>query len=447
MHTGDVDMSDSDKRATGVATERLDPQPFLVSKANDFDAFRASVVDAASVSGGLWITYLGILFYLLIAIGSVTHKDLFLESPIRLPFMNVDLPMTGFFSLGPLLFVVVHAYVLLHFVMLAGKIEDLDRVLITQIVDREEQTKLRRQLPANIFIQLLAGPSEVRDGLIGGCLWLIALISLVIGPVLLLMFFEVQFLPYHSGPVTWWQRIAVGIDLGLIWMFWPAIALRKSEVVPMAQRRFRIARKIQHVGTISIMLILTLGSPTLVLLVATFRGEDLRSLVKIPGSDILIDGELNKKTLLPDSPFSSLLILPRFDAVGQAKVDSKEKLEYVPQTILVKGRNLQGINLKLADLRKANLIASDFTGGDLGSADLTNAQLDLANLINAQLDYVHLAGASLKNANLTGANLNGAFNLTQEQLGEACGRPALLPPGLTLDKPCPEKPPPAAQSK
>jgi len=208
----------------------------------------------------------------------------------------------------------------------------------------------------------------------------------------------------------------------------------------MAQRRFRIARKIQHVGTIGIMLILTLGSPTLVLLVATFRGEELRGLVKIPGSNIFIDGELDKNTLLPDSPFSSLLVLPRFDAVGQAKVDSKEKLDYVPQTILVKGRNLQGINLKLADLRKANLIASDFTGGDLGSADLTNTQLDLANLINAQLDYVHLAGASLKNANLTGANLNGALNLTQEQLDEACGRPAVLPPGLTLDRPCRETP-------
>jgi hypothetical protein len=441
-------MSNPDKRATEDATERPDAQPSLVAGANDFDAFRASVVDAASVSGGLWFTYLGILFYLLIAIGSVTHKDLFLQSPIRLPFMNVDLPMTGFFSLGPLLFVVVHAYVLLHFVMLAGKIEDLDRVLITQIVDQEEQAKLRRQLPANIFIQLLAGPSEVRDGLVGGCLWLIALISLVIGPVLLLMFFEVQFLPYHSGSVTWWQRIFVGIDLGLIWMFWPAIALRKSDVEPMAPKRFRIARKIQHIGTISIMLILTVGSPTLVLLVATFRGEELRGLVEVPGSDLLIDGKLNMKTLVPDSPFSSRLILPRFDAVGQANVDSAAKLEYVPQTILVKGRNLQGINLKLADLRKANLIASDFTGGDLGSADLTNAQLDLANLINVQLDYVHLAGASMKNANLTGANLNGALELTQEQLNEACGRPAVLPPGLNLDKPCRENPvAPSSNSK
>src|SRR5215472_8555481 len=194
-------MANQDNNPTGNVAARPNARPPLVSKAGDFDALRASVVDAASVSGGLWITYLTVLFYLLIAIGSVTHKDMFLQSPIRLPFMNVDLPMTGFFWFGPALFLIVHAYVLLHFVMLAHKVGDLDRVLVTQVADLEEQTKLRGQLPANIFIQLLAGPIEVRNGLIGICLWLIALISLVIGPVLLLMFFEVQFLPYHSGPV------------------------------------------------------------------------------------------------------------------------------------------------------------------------------------------------------------------------------------------------------
>jgi pentapeptide repeat protein len=444
-------MANPGDNATGAGTGDPDPQtPPLVTKADDLDAFRTSVVDAASVSAGLWITYLGVLFYLLIAIGSVTHKDLFLDSPIKLPFMNVDLPTKGFFSLGPALFIIVHAYVLLHFVMLAGKIRALDQELITQIADQAARTQVRRQLPANIFVQLLAGPSEVRDGVIGVFLWLIALISLVIGPVLLLLFFELQFLPYHNELVTWWQRIAVGLDLGLLWLFWPAIALRRSETAPMAQPPFGIARKIQRVGTIGIMLILTLGSPPLLLLVATFPGETLQKhLVEIPGKAMLIDGELSSKTLLPESPFSSLLMLPKFDAVGQAKLDSREKLDYMPQSITVQGRYLQGMNLKLADLRKANLIADDLSRADLGSANLTDAQLDLADLTNAQLDYANLTGANLTDANLTGANLTGAkldgailsgAKLDgQAQLDQACGKGARLPPGLTL-KPCPDVP-------
>ena len=53
---------------------------------------------------------------------------------------------------------------------------------------------------------------------------LIAWISLIVGPVLLLVLFQLQFLPYHVEMVSWWQRIAVVIDLVLLWMLWPLIA-------------------------------------------------------------------------------------------------------------------------------------------------------------------------------------------------------------------------------
>ena len=54
---------------------------------------RSAVIDAAGVSFGLWVSYLFVLFYLLVAAGGVTHRDLFLENPVRLPFLNVDLPL------------------------------------------------------------------------------------------------------------------------------------------------------------------------------------------------------------------------------------------------------------------------------------------------------------------------------------------------------------------
>src|SRR5262245_30301247 len=67
----------------------------LAGKARDLVALRDAVVDAASVGVGLWLSYLFALFYLLIAAGGVTHRDLFLESPVKLPFLNVDLPLRG----------------------------------------------------------------------------------------------------------------------------------------------------------------------------------------------------------------------------------------------------------------------------------------------------------------------------------------------------------------
>ena len=178
--------------------------PALAAKADDLEAIRAAVVDAAGVSAGLWLSYLFVLFYFLVAAGGVTHRDLFFESPVKLPFLNVDLPLEGFFWLGPALFLIVHTYVLLHFVMLAGKVRMFDIQLRKQIEDPEVRTHRRRQLPSNIFVQFLAGPGEVRDGIMGILLWLIALISLVIGPVALLVFFQLQFLPYHDPWITWW---------------------------------------------------------------------------------------------------------------------------------------------------------------------------------------------------------------------------------------------------
>jgi len=108
--------------ASGEPMEFPSATPALAAKAKDLEALRDAVVDAANVGAGLWLTYLFVLFYLLVAVGSVTHRDLFFESPIRLPFLSVDLPLVGFFVLGPALFLIVHTYVLLHFVMLADKV-------------------------------------------------------------------------------------------------------------------------------------------------------------------------------------------------------------------------------------------------------------------------------------------------------------------------------------
>jgi hypothetical protein len=136
-----------------------------------------------------------VLFYLLIAAGGITHRDLFLATAIKLPFLGVELPLKGFFWLGPALFLIVHAYVLLHFVLLSSKVGVFDAQLRAQINDAEVRTRLRRQLPINIFVQFLAGPREARQFPIGFLLRLIAWITLMVGPVALLVFFELQFRP------------------------------------------------------------------------------------------------------------------------------------------------------------------------------------------------------------------------------------------------------------
>jgi hypothetical protein len=121
----------------------------------DLDALRKTVEDAAAVSAGFWLSYLFVLFYIGIAAGAVTHKDLLLENPVKLPFLSVDLPLVAFFVLAPILFIVSHAYTLVHFVMLGAKVGVFDTELRAQLGGAPETREgLRRQLPSNIFVQI-----------------------------------------------------------------------------------------------------------------------------------------------------------------------------------------------------------------------------------------------------------------------------------------------------
>jgi len=131
--------------------------------------------------------YLFVLFYLLVAAGGVTHRDLFFESLVTMPFLSVALPLKAFSWLGPALFLIAHTYILLHLSLLAGKVGALDEKLKIQIRDERVLAGLQRQLPSNIFVQLLAGPPEARTGVFGLLLWLIVWISLIVAPIALLM--------------------------------------------------------------------------------------------------------------------------------------------------------------------------------------------------------------------------------------------------------------------
>ena len=95
------------RRSREFPTHKTEAAGFA-AKATDLDALRNAVVDAAGVGYVLWFSYLFALLYFAIAAGAVTHRDLLLESPVKLPFLNVELPLKAFFILGPLVFLVVH---------------------------------------------------------------------------------------------------------------------------------------------------------------------------------------------------------------------------------------------------------------------------------------------------------------------------------------------------
>jgi uncharacterized protein YjbI with pentapeptide repeats len=420
----------------GRSAEDAEPPPppialgaeSFAKKADDLESIRAAVDDAAAVGGALWFSYLFVLFYLAVAAGAVTHADLFLENPVKLPFLNIDLPLLAFFFLAPILFLFAHGYTLMHLVMLTEKAKDYDQALREQIgADNLIGDKLRRQLPSNIFIQYLAGPARLRKSAFGYALGFVAWTTLAVAPVLLLLMMQLQFLPFHSSFITWTQRIVLTLDLALIWWLWGTIRSGR-EIDKSRGALFWTGRTFGLAAGIA----LTVGAILFSTAVATFPGEwqedhlpsarilpeitndPPQSLIKtsekVSLHDWIFDSPLNQITRHRLLPFSNTLVLTGFNVLEGLHIDDPKAADWRDFVFHARGRDLKGASFDFASLSRV-----DFTGARLEGASLLRAQLDSASLVQALLQGASLEGAHLQGASLEYAQLQGA-TLDQAQL-------------------------------
>jgi uncharacterized protein YjbI with pentapeptide repeats len=375
----------------------------------DLGALEKALNDAAGKASVLWTTFVTFELYLAIAFGSVKHRDLFLETPVKLPILNVDLPLVGFFVLAPIILVIFHFYVFLQLYGLATKAGEYNGLLKEHAQAESDRQRIRQRLDTFFVLQFLAGPKEQRSHFQGFSLRLIAWITLVGAPIVILLQGQVTFLAYHHEVITWVQRLLLFVDLVVIWGFWNRI---RSEDNPILGP---ILSKIWP----AIGLALSIGAFILSAFLATFPGERVEILTDSPYwtslHELLFLGAADEVTGQPRSLFSNRLVL-----TDQTFVDS-EKLEKVGVSHSFRGRDLTGAVLNRADLRQA-----DFTGAILDDAQLNSAKLEkarfcatremdpegrktgCASLRRTSLDEAQLQGASLVNANLQEAWLHNA---------------------------------------
>jgi hypothetical protein len=203
--------------------ERVSQTSNAAPGTEEAEALAAALNHSAERVQTLWFSFLTFMVYLAIAAGTTTHRMLFLESPLKLPVLNIDLPLLGFYILTPVLFVVFHFYMLLNLVFLARTAKSFEDALARAFPeDGEARETFRMRIENTLFVQLLVGGRLEREGINAKLLSLMALITLALAPVALLLMIEIKFLPYHSEWITWWHRGWLFVDLALVWTFWPA---------------------------------------------------------------------------------------------------------------------------------------------------------------------------------------------------------------------------------
>jgi len=409
--------------------------PSIPGQPNPFDvvALGDAVNDSASRVSTIWISFLIFALYLLTAASTVTHRQLFLADPIKLPVLNIDLPLWGFFFLAPILFVIFHIYVLLQVLLLAHTAAAYNDAVERLGFAEKESASLRQRLANTLFAQIFAGAPRERSGWIGWMLQAIAWITLAIAPILILVVFQFSFLAYHSHLATWTHRLLILSELAVAFVLWPlvldarqdfewATAWTEFKRTFAAPLRLLQPQDGRHGGRLLLRqqsLLLTSSALFLIisLSLGSFPGEPHINLFTghSPFS-VECDRWLQRKFDLFDLRFDRL-DLPHVDVIDHEKLEKieevAEKTGELPnqsdRTRIVRGRDLNcGDFSNSADLRRVDLSDSRLVNVHLQNARLQGASLDDADLRGASLALAELQGASFDRAKLQGASLDFA---------------------------------------
>ena len=270
---------------------------------------------------------------------------------------------------APTVLVIFHFYVFLQLLALASKARDYDTLLRQTISDTSDDQYLRQRLDSFLVLQLLIGPAEQRIGFGGFSLRLIAWITLVGIPVLILLQAQVTFLPYHQEWVVWLQRFIVLIDLAVIWYFFkrvrsnnePIIARARSKAWPIvgAAASACVSSSASALRPFQVNWPTNM-SPHIRVIPPTWgphwsKEEDWKSL-----HELLFAGTADEVSGRQRALFSNRLVL-----TDQSFVDP-DKIDNIEVSHSFRGRDLSHAVLNRADLRKA-----DFTGAMLNGASFS----------------------------------------------------------------------------
>ncbi|MDO9460375.1 MAG: pentapeptide repeat-containing protein, partial [Alphaproteobacteria bacterium] len=318
--------------------------------------------------------YAGFLFLaggLFILISGTTHEDLLRETPVQMPLFNIGVPLKTFYVLAPLIFLILH-------VNLLNKLAQL-RTQFQELGPPEARPGLRTHLFQFDYALLLGGfvgkfSERVVLGFIVG-------LTLFVMPVMLLIYAQYKFLPYHSDVITWWHRCIVTFDMCVLIFFHVAIA-----PAPTLRRTFfRAASTV----LCAIALFTSWG----------FLTPPDRLLDRWMGSSAWNMAEkaidLKRNISMPATYLRNVQMQGLLLSDAQTKEAGERTL-----------RDTSGLKLSGRDLRYADLSGADLRGASLATASLQNAML-----AGVDLSFSDIRGTDFSSANLRHAKLVGSIGI------------------------------------
>ncbi len=209
------------------------------------ERLRGAADGAARLAQNVYLSFLFLGTYIAVIIGSTTDVQLLKVSPVTLPLLNVQLPIVGFYVVVPWLLLLIYFNLLLHLTFLAQRLHWLNALLAAFPDDIVREEQRIRLFPFPFSAMLIGRPGRWRLRMLLG---LMALTTVVLLPLILLLWAQVSFLPYHDTAITWNHRAAVLADLMLLWVFWPLL-LPPVQRTASAAPSHRLWRVVQYIAS------------------------------------------------------------------------------------------------------------------------------------------------------------------------------------------------------
>lgn len=361
-----------------------------------------------------WLIFLGVMAYIMIAVAGVTHKHLLLQTDVQLPILGVPIPLIQFFQFAPVFLLLFHFGLISQLALLARKTHEFDIAVRHLEPGRRRSHPLRLELHNFFFVQGIAGPhrSLIMSLLLHAMTWL----TLAILPVVLLLFIQFSFLPYHDSVITWSHRIVLVLDIVVLILI-GAFLTRVETSFFQAFWRNSIAHPVSFAVTVVILAFVLFLSFAIATIPDRFLDRTVKRLIGDPhsatpsqGYNPYLHGFAGAGLIWGKTDgalfgiFHRNLIVRDHDLVADKDVSPNEP------SLPLRGRDLRYAKLDRTDLHQADLAGADLDGASLIGTNLANARL------NCEIESELLLGegrdtakcVSARNANLKGANLAGA---------------------------------------
>jgi len=366
-------LTDLFSKTVVIREEETIVEPKPESKINDKpkapDSLINNIAEASKNARKIYLLYIGLLAYSALTVVSTSDRSIILNEPARLPVINLNVSLDGFFIIAPLLSVFIFIYLQLYLNKLKRLIENLRTNYLPIKEDQE------------IYPWMLNFVNELGSGFVARTQRLIVKFSLWWSLPTVLMFLALWYIKKHdpvlSGIVCLMPFIATLLVIGFYINYYnPSKGAFKFN--PSQIKDFLKNNKDMRIMLVTVLLLeIYIFS---VFMPRALQGE--RIFGSWPAVDLSNQNLVNKQ----DEEFKTVYWVNLRNA----------KLQ---------GANLRGTILEKADLRNANLTGANIADANLKWVDFTNAKLQNVNFQGANLQEAILFGADLSSSKLENADL------------------------------------------